>query len=136
MPGDWHILMNFQKALMKPYFDAGLKDLAKSAGYPIASIQVCGQFKRTHQFLFEVWEALFRAMIRAFIYNKIVRIKILYSLSRKSLHLKLTLLPCHKLFLMHRLLCNRTLQSLKLSSRCLPEKIKPGNSGYSVFFRI
>jgi len=47
MPGDRHILMNFQKALMKPYYDAGLKDLAKAAGYPTASIQTCGQFK-TH----------------------------------------------------------------------------------------
>ena len=58
MPGDWHLLMNFQKAIIKPYFDAGLKELAKAAGYPTASIQVCGQFKRTHQFLLEVWEAL------------------------------------------------------------------------------
>ena len=39
IPGDWHMLMNFQSALMKPYFDAGLKDLAKAAGYPVATIQ-------------------------------------------------------------------------------------------------
>lgn len=67
MPGDWHMLMNFQKAIMKPYFDAGLKELAKAAGYPTASIQVCGQFKRTHQFLFEVWEALYRVIISIFL---------------------------------------------------------------------
>ena len=30
-PGDWHTLMNYQKALMKPYFDAGLKSLAEVA---------------------------------------------------------------------------------------------------------
>ena len=24
-PGDWHMLGNFQKAIMKPYFDAGLR---------------------------------------------------------------------------------------------------------------
>jgi hypothetical protein len=32
-PGDFHLLMNFQKALMKPYYDAGLKAMAQSAGY-------------------------------------------------------------------------------------------------------
>ena len=50
IPGDWHMLVNYQIAIMKPYFDAGLKDLAKAAGYPITSIQSCGQFKRTHTF--------------------------------------------------------------------------------------
>ena len=67
IPGDWHMLMNFQSALMKPYFDAGLKDLAKAAGYPLASIQACGQFKRTHHFLLEAWEALYRVMLSMFI---------------------------------------------------------------------
>ncbi len=62
MPEDWHMLMNYQKALMKPYSDAGFKELAKASGYPIASIQACGQFERTHHFLMEVWEALFRVM--------------------------------------------------------------------------
>ena len=52
---------------MKPYFDAGLKTLAKAAGYPVASIQTCGQFKRTHHFLLEVWEALYRVMISMFL---------------------------------------------------------------------
>ena len=61
------MLMNFQSALMKPYFDAGLKDLAKAAGYPLASIQACGQFKRTHHFLLEVWEALYRVMLSMFL---------------------------------------------------------------------
>ena len=67
IPGDWHMLMNFQSAIMKPYFDAGLKTLAKAAGYPVASIQTCGQFKRTHHFLLEVWEALYRVMISMFL---------------------------------------------------------------------
>ena len=66
-PGDWHMLKNFQLAIMKPYFDAGLKDLAKAAGYPVASIQTCGQFKRTHHFLLEAWEALYRVMISKFL---------------------------------------------------------------------
>ena len=67
IPGDWHTLMNYQTAIMEPYFDAGLKDLAKAAGYPVASIQTCGQFKRTHHFLLEAWEALYRLMISMFL---------------------------------------------------------------------
>ena len=65
-PGDWHMLKNYQLALMKPYFDAGLIDLAKAAGYPVPSIQACGQFKRTHHFLLEVWEAIYRVMVSQF----------------------------------------------------------------------
>ena len=30
--GDWHMLKNYQIALIKPYFDAGLKSLAEAAG--------------------------------------------------------------------------------------------------------
>ena len=62
-PGDWHILKNYQTALMQAYFDAGLKELAQAAGYPVASIQSCSKFKRTHCFIVEVWEALYRVMI-------------------------------------------------------------------------
>ena len=58
-PGDFHILMNYQKALMKPYYDAGLKKLAQAAGYPLPTIQSCSQFKRTHLFLLEAWEAIY-----------------------------------------------------------------------------
>ena len=45
-PGDWHMLMNYQAALMKPYFDAGLNALVEAAGYPVAGIKACSQFKR------------------------------------------------------------------------------------------
>lgn len=51
--GDFYMLMNYQKALMKPYFDAGLKALAQAAGYPSAAIQSCSQFQRTDHFLLE-----------------------------------------------------------------------------------
>ena len=40
-PGDFQLLMNYQSALMKPYFDAGLKSLAEAAGYPVAAIRSC-----------------------------------------------------------------------------------------------
>ena len=57
-PGDWHMLMIYQKALMKPYYDAGLKALAGAAGYPLVAIQSCSQFKRSHNFILETWEAM------------------------------------------------------------------------------
>ena len=66
-PGDWHLLKNYQLPLMKAYFDGGLKSLAKLAGYPVASIQACTQFKRCHHFILESWEAMYRAMIKKYI---------------------------------------------------------------------
>ena len=66
-PGDFHLLMNYQKALMKPYFDAGLKSLAQAAGYPVAAIQSCSQFQRTHRFILEAWEAIYRVMLLQYI---------------------------------------------------------------------
>ena len=66
-PGDWHLLMNYQSALMKPYFDAGLKSLAEASGYPVAAIRNCTQFKRTHFFILKSWKAMYRAMLSTFI---------------------------------------------------------------------
>ena len=54
---------------MKVYYDAGLKDLAESAGHrgkTLSSISRCSSFKRTHQFLLQVWEALYRYMFNLF----------------------------------------------------------------------
>ena len=51
------MLANYQKALIKPYVDARLRELAKKAGYPTAAIQACSQFKRTHSFIMEVWDS-------------------------------------------------------------------------------
>ena len=63
-PGDWHMLMNYQSALMKAYYDAGLKALAKAAGYPLAAIQSSSQFKRSHNFILEAWEAIYKVMLK------------------------------------------------------------------------
>ena len=52
---------------MKCYFDTGLKELAQCSGYPVAAIQSCSQFKRTHHFLTEVWEALYRVILDKFL---------------------------------------------------------------------
>ena len=68
-PGDWHTLMNYQIVLMKVYFDAGLKEMAKAAGYPIHQIQRCSQFKRVHYFILEAWEAVYRCMLASFFNN-------------------------------------------------------------------
>lgn len=50
MPGDWHVLYNYQKALMKPYADAGLLTLAKVAGHgaeTLISLIQATNFRRT-----------------------------------------------------------------------------------------
>ena len=69
-PGDWHLLMNYQKCLMKPFFEAGLKDMALSSGYSAVSIGTCSIFKRAHRFLLEAWESLYRVMLARFIQHR------------------------------------------------------------------
>ena len=66
-PGDWHLLKNYQNCIMKPFFEAGLKQLADYVGYPSASIRSCSIFKRTHHFLMEVWESMYRCMIKLYL---------------------------------------------------------------------
>ena len=51
---------------MKPFFEAGLKDLAIASGYPALSIQSCSNFQRTHHFLMEAWEGLYKYMLKQF----------------------------------------------------------------------
>ena len=66
LPGDWHIIKNYQEVLMKVYFDVGLKDMARNAGYTegvLNSIGACSVFKKTHLFLLRVWEAIFRVFL-------------------------------------------------------------------------
>ena len=55
---------------MKVYYDAGLKELAESSGHrgeTFTSIQKCSSFKRTHQFLVHVWEAVYHQMFQIFV---------------------------------------------------------------------
>ena len=62
-PGDWHILYNFQKVLMKPYADAGLVTLAKVAGHraeTLTSLIQASNFRRTHEFLLQSFDAFYR----------------------------------------------------------------------------
>ena len=67
--GDWHLLSNYQSVLMKVYYDAGLKELAESSGHrgeTLTSTKKCSSFKRTHQFLVQAWEAVYRQMFKSF----------------------------------------------------------------------
>lgn len=41
LPGDWHILFNYQKVIMKIYSDAGLYELAKKAGHRAETLFSC-----------------------------------------------------------------------------------------------
>ncbi len=53
-PGDWHILLNYQKAVMKVYADAGLKKLGEVSQHrseTLTSLIKCSNFCRTHNFL-------------------------------------------------------------------------------------
>ena len=47
---------------MKVYFDAGLNELAKASGYNPNSVGT--NFKCTHHFLLEVWEAICRHLLK------------------------------------------------------------------------
>ena len=64
-PGDFHLLMNYQKVIMKIYWDAGLKQIAEASGFrgeTLTSLEHCSNFTNTSKFLFQVWEAIFKHM--------------------------------------------------------------------------
>ena len=69
-PGDWHILLNYQKALMKPFADAGLASLGKAAGHraeTLTSLLQASNFRRTHEFLLQAFEAFYRYFLTLYI---------------------------------------------------------------------
>ena len=61
-PGDFHILLSYQKVLIIVYWDAGLKQLAAASGFKeatLTSLQNCSNFTNTTRFIFQLWEALY-----------------------------------------------------------------------------
>ena len=68
-PGDWHVLKNFQEVIMKIYWDAGLKDLAKITHFNmnLTKLQSCGNFKKTHRFLMQSYEAVYMLQFKMFL---------------------------------------------------------------------
>ena len=68
--GDWHVLYNYQKTLMKVYFEAGLKHLACKSGYraeTLTSLAKASNFKRTHSFIMQVLEAFYKHFYDVFL---------------------------------------------------------------------
>ena len=70
LPGDFHILYNYQKVVMKAYEDAGLITLAKSAGYrgeTLTSLSKAKNFRRTHLFLLQTYEAFYNYFLSLYL---------------------------------------------------------------------
>ena len=55
--------------LMKPYADAGLVNLAKVAGYKSGTLRKCGNFRRSHLFILQCYEALYGYLLKLFFSN-------------------------------------------------------------------
>ena len=69
-PGDWHVLFNYQKVLMKPYADAGLASLGKASGHrseTLTALIQASNFRKTHEFLFQSFEAFYRYFLSLYI---------------------------------------------------------------------
>ena len=67
--GDWHLLLNYGKTLMKIYKDAGLEELVcKYHKGATAAIVIEGNsFEKTLNFFLECWETLYRYQIGKFL---------------------------------------------------------------------
>ena len=70
--GDWHILKNFQEVLMKIFWDAGLKDVAKLSHKQstLRGLASCSNFKHTHRFILQVYEAILMLQFNTFLSYK------------------------------------------------------------------
>ena len=70
-PGDWHIMTNYSIALIKNYGPAGLYDLiALNHKGTANSVTSCNDFDKMQNFLFQVWEAMYRQQLDMFFKHK------------------------------------------------------------------
>ena len=63
-------MKNYQMVLMKVYYSAGLRELAKNSGYHGTTLKLVEQysnFKQTHYFLLQACEAMYREMLHMYI---------------------------------------------------------------------
>ena len=67
--GDWHVMKNFQIVIMKIFWDAGLKELAKVVhkGASVLNIKNCQNFRHTHRFILHIYEALHLYQLNCFL---------------------------------------------------------------------
>ena len=68
-PGDLHILKNYQEVIMKVLWEAGLKEVAKLKHKSLTyqKLASCSNFKRTHRFPLQIYEALYIHKLKAFV---------------------------------------------------------------------
>ena len=66
--GDWHTLKNYQLTIMKIYLDAGLREMIHLVHQGILAKVVSDAtgFDKTHNFLLQCWEALYRFELQMF----------------------------------------------------------------------
>ncbi|XP_071796281.1 uncharacterized protein [Asterias amurensis] len=71
--GDWHVLKNFQEVIMKIYWDAGLKEVAKinHKQGTLQRLQSCASFKMTHRFFMQVYESIYAYQLQVFMEHRI-----------------------------------------------------------------
>ena len=69
-PGDWHMLYNYMKVLTKIYWNAGLLQLGQVSGHraeTLTSLSNGTNFIRSHAFILQVMEAVYRSIIVPFL---------------------------------------------------------------------
>ncbi|PIK47536.1 hypothetical protein BSL78_15588 [Apostichopus japonicus] len=66
--GKWHLLKNIQAPLMKIYLDAGLRQLLSvlHKGATHVAVASASGFRKTHIFLMQSWEAMYREQMAMF----------------------------------------------------------------------
>ena len=59
-PGDWHVVFNYHRVLVKPYADAGLASLGKASGHRAERLTTFMHAKTSgeHEFLLQTFEAM------------------------------------------------------------------------------